>query len=121
METILVVDDEKSNLEVMREWLEILGFNVLTAQNGQDAVCLYQQQKNDIHLVLLDMIMPGMNGGEVFDLLKVIDPEVRAILSSGYSIDGTTQEILARGVKGFIQKPFRIDSLVKKIREVLSS
>ena len=121
METILVVDDEEINIDVMEEWLDILGYKVLTASNGREAIDLYRQQGHDIDLVLLDMIMPEMNGGEVFDILKEINPDVRVILSSGYSIDGKAKEILLRGVKAFIQKPFRIDSLSQKIREVLSS
>ena len=72
-------------------------------------------------MVILDMIMPGKDGGEVFDAMKEINPNVRVILSSGYSIDGKAKEILQRGVKAFIQKPFRIESLAQKIREVLSS
>jgi two-component system, cell cycle sensor histidine kinase and response regulator CckA len=121
LETILVVDDEGINIEIMREWLEVLGYKVLTAQNGQNAVDIYRQGTKDIHLVILDMIMPGMSGGEVFDVMKEINPDVRVILSSGYSIDGRAHEILKRGIKAFIQKPFRIDSLAQKIREVLSS
>jgi two-component system, cell cycle sensor histidine kinase and response regulator CckA len=120
-ETILVVDDEKINTEIMQEWLDILGYKVLTAQNGQDAVDIYRLRSKEIHLVILDMIMPGMSGGEVFDVMKEINPDVRVILSSGYSIEGRAHEILKRGIKAFIQKPFRIDSLAQKIREVLSS
>ncbi|MDD5167182.1 MAG: response regulator [Syntrophales bacterium] len=121
METILVVDDEEININVMEEWLDILGYNVLTARNGDEALDIYRKNANEIHLVLLDMIMPGMNGGEVYDLMKAINPTVRVILSSGYSIDGKATEILQRGIKAFIQKPFRIDSLAQKIREVLVS
>ncbi|MDQ5985178.1 MAG: Sensor histidine kinase RcsC [Syntrophus sp. SKADARSKE-3] len=121
METILVVDDEEINIEVMEEWLDILGYKVMTARNGQEAIAIYQEHAQEIDLVLLDMIMPGMNGGEVFDVIKAINPDIRVILSSGYSIDGKAKEILQRGIKAFIQKPFRMDSLAKKIREVLSS
>jgi len=120
METILLVDDEEINIDVMREWLEILGYKVLTAENGQLAVDLYRQQGHQIDLVILDMVMPGMSGGEVFDVMKEINPLVRVILSSGYSLDGKAKEILQRGIKAFIQKPFRIDSLAQKIRDVLA-
>ncbi len=120
-ETILIVDDEEINIDVMQEWLEILGYRVLAAQNGQVAVDIYKDHGKEIDLVILDMVMPGMNGGEVFDVLKGINPDVRAILSSGYSIDGKAKDILLKGIKAFIQKPFRIDSLAAKIREVLSS
>jgi CheY-like chemotaxis protein len=121
METILVVDDEEINIEVMEEWLDILGYKVMTARNGQEAIAVYQEHAQEIDLVLLDMIMPGMNGGEVFDVIKAVNPDIRVILSSGYSIDGKAKEILQRGIKAFIQKPFRMDSLAKKIREVLSA
>lgn len=121
METILVVDDEEININVLEEWLDILGYKVLTASNGPEALDLYRTQADQIDLVLLDMIMPGMNGGEVFDAMKDINPHVRVILSSGYSIDGKAKEILQRGIKAFIQKPFRIDGLAQKIREVLSA
>jgi two-component system, cell cycle sensor histidine kinase and response regulator CckA len=120
-ETILIVDDEEINIDVMQEWLDILGYNVLTAQNGHEAIDIYRQQGHEIDLVILDMIMPGMNGGDVFDVMKEINPQVRAILSSGYSIDGKATEILQRGIKAFIQKPFRIDSLAQKIKEILAS
>ena len=120
-ETILIVDDEEINIDVMDEWLRILGYKVLTAMNGKEAVAIYQEKGKEIDLVILDMIMPGMNGGEVFDAIKAINPEVKAILSSGYSIDGKAKEILQRGIKVFIQKPFRIDGLSQRIREVLAS
>jgi CheY-like chemotaxis protein len=121
METILIVDDEEINISVLQECLEIMGYKVMTARSGQHAVDLYRRHSQDIHLVILDIIMPGMNGGEVFDAIKAIRPDVRAILSSGYSSDGEASRIMRRGAKGFVQKPFRVDMLVQKIREVLSS
>ena len=71
-------------------------------------------------LVILDMIMPGMSGGETYDRLKEISPDIRVLLSSGYSIDGQAAEILKRGCSGFIQKPFNIEQLSQKIREILA-
>jgi len=70
--------------------------------------------------VILDMIMPDMGGGQTFDRLREIDPHIRVLLSSGYSIDGRAQEILNRGCNGFLQKPFNLQELSVKIREVLS-
>jgi two-component system, cell cycle sensor histidine kinase and response regulator CckA len=117
--TILVVDDEPANMEVTKEILEILNYNVKTACNGSEAVALYQEHGGEIDLVILDMIMPGMGGGETFDLLKQMNRDVRVLLSSGYSLEGQAKDILNRGCVGFIQKPYRIEDLAKKIQEIL--
>ncbi|SEM20558.1 PAS domain S-box-containing protein [Syntrophus gentianae] len=118
-ETILLVDDEEINIEVVSEILEMLGYSVFTAQSGQDAVHFYQSKKDTVDLVLLDMIMPGMGGGDTFDALKEIDPGVKVILSSGYSLHGEASRIMERGCSAFIQKPFRIEELSGKLEEVL--
>jgi two-component system cell cycle sensor histidine kinase/response regulator CckA len=120
-ETILFVDDEEIVANVSKEILEELGYSVITARNGSDAVKIYRSRKDEIDLVILDMIMPEMGGGETFDNLKLINPQVKVILSSGYSIDGQAMEIMERGCHGFIQKPFSIKSLSNKVREVLDS
>jgi len=121
MNTILVVDDEDLNLGILSEWLDLLGYRAMTARNGEEAVRLFRQHGSAIDLVLLDLVMPGMGGGEVFDHLKEIDDQVRVILISGYAQDREIQAILMRGVKAFLQKPFRMESLDGKIRDVLSS
>jgi PAS domain S-box-containing protein len=118
-ETILIVDDEKDVLNITKESLEALGYRTLIATSGQDAINIYREKKADIHLVILDMIMPGMGGGETFDALKTLNPDVIVILSSGYSIDGEARQIMDQGCRGFIQKPFQIHQLSQKIREVL--
>jgi two-component system, cell cycle sensor histidine kinase and response regulator CckA len=117
--TILVVDDEPANMEVTKEILEILGYNVRTACNGSEAVAIYQERREEIELIILDMIMPEMGGGETFDRLKQIDPDVRVLLSSGYSLEGQAKDILNRGCLGFIQKPYKIEELDKKIQDIL--
>jgi CheY-like chemotaxis protein len=119
-ETILVVDDEKLNVALMKEILENLGYKILTAQSGEKAIELYMKHSKDIKLVILDMIMPGMNGKETLIKLMEIDKRVRILLSSGYSINGESSEILDMGCKGFIQKPFRGEELSRKIRTVLA-
>jgi len=119
METILVVDDEKSNTTVMGEILESLGYRVLIAGSGQEAIAVYMEKGKEVDLVLLDMIMPGMGGGRTFDALRSINPGVKVILCSGYSADGEARQILDRGCSGFIQKPFRIANITGMIREVL--
>jgi two-component system, cell cycle sensor histidine kinase and response regulator CckA len=117
--TILLVDDEEMIVEVSRELLEVLGYRVHVAKNGRDAVEIYKEKQGEINVIILDMIMPGMGGGETFEALKSINPDVRVILSSGYSINGKAKEIMNRGCKAFIQKPFQMGDLSEKIKKVL--
>lgn len=118
-ETILLVDDEAAILDVSKEMLEMLGYQVLTAATGMEAVEIYRKLGSKVDLVILDMIMPGMGGARTFDSLKSLNPEVRVLLSSGYSIDGEARDILARGCKGFIQKPYSAEAFSERIREIL--
>ncbi|NPU83659.1 MAG: CHASE2 domain-containing protein [Syntrophaceae bacterium] len=118
-ETILLVDDEQENITVMKELLEDLGYRIVCAGSGQEATAVFMMRKDSIDLVILDMVMPGMGGGQTFDALRAIDPGVKVILSSGYSIEGEARSILDRGCNGFIQKPFLINDLSRIIREVL--
>jgi PAS domain S-box-containing protein len=118
-EIVLLVDDEEIIAEIMEKALTLAGYRVLLARGGEEAIEVYKKNQNDIDLVVLDMIMPGMNGGKVFNRLREINPGVKVILSSGYSIDGEASQIMARGCNGFIQKPFGIKELSQKIREVL--
>jgi two-component system cell cycle sensor histidine kinase/response regulator CckA len=119
-ETILLVDDEQMVLDVSREMLESLGYRVYSAGSGQEAIAVYMEKEGRIDLVILDMIMPGISGGETFDRLREIRPGIVVLLSSGYSVNGQAQEILNRGCRGFLQKPFTLEILSKKIREVLN-
>ena len=113
------MDDEEMILEVGREMIEILGYEVLSAGSGRDALDVFAEQRDAIDLVVLDMIMPDMSGAQTFDALKRIEPAVKILLSSGYSLNGQAAEILSRGCNGFIQKPFSMKALSEKIREVL--
>ena len=117
--TILLIDDEQMILDVGSELLEELGYDVMLARSGAEALELYSNQRNGIDLVIMDMIMPGLGGGETFDRLKEIDPEIKVLLSSGYSINGQATKILDRGCDGFIQKPFNMQQLSEKIREII--
>jgi CheY-like chemotaxis protein len=119
-ETILLVDDEEMIIDVGVQLLEKFGYTVLEARGGKEAIQVYQKNKDHIDMIILDMIMPDMGGSEVYDTIKKIDPEVKVLLSSGYSVDGQATEILKKGCNGFIQKPFTIKSLSIKIREVLN-
>jgi signal transduction histidine kinase len=120
-ETIMLVDDELMIIEVGQEILNALGYEVLPAMSGQEAIDIYASKKQSIDMVILDMIMPGMSGGEAYDQLKKINPEVQVLLCSGYSLSGQATEILERGCDGFIQKPFKLRELSIKIREILDS
>jgi len=119
--TILIIDDEEMILDVGTRMLRKLGFTVLSVDNGKDAIKIYQDHKNHIDLIILDMVMPGMNGGDVYDFVKQIKPDAKVILSSGYSMDGSAKEIIDRGCDGFIQKPFNMLQLSTKIYEVRNS
>jgi CheY-like chemotaxis protein len=118
-ETILLIDDEEMIADTSKRMLERLGYHVLLAESGQTALKLYEEYRGRIDLIILDMIMPGMGGSEIFDRLKTLDPSIRVLLSSGYSLSGQASQIMKRGCKGFIQKPFNIEQISKKIREVL--
>jgi two-component system cell cycle sensor histidine kinase/response regulator CckA len=117
--TILLVDDEAMVLDVGVKMLEKLGYEVLKAEGGKKAIDLYKANKDKIDAVILDMIMPDMGGGETYDRLKEINPEIKVLLSSGYSMDGQAKKIIKRGCNGFIQKPFTMKELSRKIREIL--
>ena len=118
-ETILLVDDEEMIIDVGKQMLEKLGYQVLIAKNGRDAMEIYRKNENNTDMVILDMVMPDMGGGEAYSKLKEINPNITVLLSSGYSIEGRATEILKRGCDSFIQKPFRMRELSRKIREVL--
>ena len=118
-ETVLLIDDEQVIIEVGQEILKALGYNVLVATSGYEALKIFRRKKDAIGLVILDMVMPGLSGGETFDQLKTIKPDVRVLLCSGYSLSGQATEILDRGCSGFIQKPFKLKELSIKLREIL--
>ncbi len=120
-ETILLVDDEDLIIEVGAQMLEKMGYKVLVAKSGKEALDVARANKDSIDLVVLDMIMPEVHGSEVFDQLRRATPDVKVLLSSGYSRDGQATEILERGCDGFIQKPFSMEELSWRIREILDS
>ncbi len=118
-ETILLVDDEETILTVNREALQSLGYKVYSALGGQEALEIYRLRRGEIDLVILDMIMPGMSGAQTFTALKGLDPKVRVLLASGYSLTDEARQIMAQGCRGYIQKPFSMTELSRKIREAL--
>ena len=120
-ETILLVDDEQMIIDVSKPMMESLGYEVITAKGGKEAIEVHKTNRDRIDIVILDMIMPDMGGGETYGRLKAINPDIKVLLSSGYSIDGQAKEILERGCHGFIQKPFNLKQLSRKIREILDN
>ena len=118
--TVLFVDDEEIVLGVGKQMLEKLGFSVLTAKNGIEALDVYKINQNDIDFVVLDMIMPEMGAADTYVELQSINPAVKVLLSSGYGADHQTRALLSLGCSGFIQKPFSMQSLSEKIEEILS-
>ena len=119
-ETILLVDDEEETILVEELMLKELGYSVLPASSGQEAVKLYKENMEGLDLVALDMIMPEMNGKDTFNELKRINPKVKVLLVSGYSLNKQIEELMESGCDGFIQKPFDIVQLSHKLREVLA-
>jgi len=119
-ETILLVDDEEMIIDVGAQVLKKLGYEVLTARHGKEAIEVYQQNRQKVAMVILDLIMPEMGGGETYDRLKEMDPNVKVLLSSGYSLGGQATAILKRGCDGFIQKPFNLKDLSEKLRQIIS-
>ena len=118
-ETVLLVDDEDMIIEVGEKMLELLRYNSLIARSGIEAIEVYKKKKDHINIVILDIVMPVMNGGETYDRLKEINPDIKVLLASGSSITHQAAEILKRGCNGFIQKPFKLNEISKKIREIL--
>ncbi|MBW1939916.1 MAG: response regulator [Deltaproteobacteria bacterium] len=118
-ETLLIADDEEHIIKVVRKMLEKMGYNIMTAGSGREAVAVYRENKDKIDLVLLDMIMPGMDGGKTFDRIKDINPDVKVLLSSGYSLKGEAEKILKRSCIDFIQKPYNMELISGKIKGIL--
>jgi len=118
---ILLVDDEELIRTTGKLMLEEMGYTVLLAENGRSAVELFKQIYKEIDLVVMDMVMPEMNGGDAFEEMRRIDPACKVIISSGFSRSGNIDELKSIGLSGFIQKPFRNSKLSQLLAEVLSS
>jgi PAS domain S-box-containing protein len=118
---ILVVEDEPLVGEMLSAMLRRLGYRVDLAADGPGALELFRRDWESIDLVILDLVMPRMSGRETFLALREIDPSVRVLLSSGYSVDGEAQQILDQGALGFIQKPYQSTALSQTLAEVLRS
>ncbi len=120
-ETILLVDDEEMVADIGKDMLEKLGYTVLVATGGTEAIKLFKNHRERVALVILDMIMPDMSGAETFSRLRAIKPNAKILLSSGYSLNGRASAIMKQGCNGFIQKPFNLKKISHRIREILDT
>jgi len=118
-ETVLVVDDEDAIWDFVIEALQNLGYSVILAGNGEEAVEIYKNNPDQIDLVFLDMVMPKLGGHSTFYELKAIDPNVKILISSGYVSEEEIKDLFEMGAKGFIPKPHKIRDLADKIRKIL--
>jgi len=117
--TILVVDDERTVRELTQEVFEDAGFTVLTASDGVEGVEVFRAHKDEISVVVLDLTMPRMDGEEAFREIRKIRKDARVILSSGYNELDATDRFSGKGLAGFIQKPYRVDELLKALHKAL--
>jgi PAS domain S-box-containing protein len=117
--TVLAVDDESTVLALARDILEMHGYQVLTARNGEEALRVFREHAATIDLVLLDLTMPVMGGRECFRRMKEIDPRVRVLVSSGFSAEGTAAELLGEGALAYVQKPYDVDGLARVVRQAI--
>jgi CheY-like chemotaxis protein len=118
--TALIVDDEEIMLDIESFMLQKIGFNILKAGNSAEACRLYEDKKEHIDIVVLDMIMPDENGANTYKRLKKMNPDIRVLVSSGLERDGNIDEILNDGQNGFIRKPFRFEEFTNNIDAMLS-
>ena len=120
-ETILIVDDQETIWDFLIEALQKLGYSVLLAEDGEDAVEIYRNNPGEIDLVLLDMVMPRLDGPEAFRRIRAFDPKARILLSSGFVSEEDVRELLQAGACGFLPKPHRLPVVCRAIREALDA
>lgn len=117
---VLVVDDQEPVRDVCSAMLKTLGYRVVTASNGQEGLKRYRESWREIDLVIVDMVMPVLGGPACFRGMKEVNPDVRAILATGYSIEGAVQEMMDEGVLAFIPKPFRMEQLSQAVASAIA-
>lgn len=118
---ILLVDDEQSILDLAKEMLVMTGYKLITCSNGKEALRIYKQHWQTIDLVILDMVMPEMTGKDTFLAMKEINPDIKAMIASGYNKEGDTRIALDSGAKGFIPKPFSQSELAEAVEKALQA
>lgn len=119
--TVLVVEDEEALREVCRDMLDAFGYRTLLAASGEEAVQLVNQYGNEIDCVLLDLTMPGMNGVETYNTLRVIYPELQVIITSGHDAGDVLSEFPVSGVVDYVQKPYGMRELHEKLQRLFQS
>ena len=117
--TVLLVDDEQNVLAVTSQMLTKSGYTVIEAKTGREAIESYTRDREKIDLIILDMVMPEIGGGDVYDSIKALNPRAKVLLASGYSLEGQAREIMKRGCDGFIQKPFSLKELASKVKMIM--
>ncbi len=120
-ETVFLIDDDDMIADVSEMILKSSGYDVVSAKSAKEAIEVYKENHSRIDMVILDMILPDMGGGDTYDRLKEINPGIKVLLASGYDIDYQGRDIMERGCDAFIQKPFNMNELLEKIREILTS
>ena len=120
-ETVFLIDDDDMIADVSELILKNSGYDVVSAKSGKEAIEVYKENHSRIDMVILDMILPDMGGGDTYDRLKEINPEIKVLLASGYDIEYQGRDIMERGCDGFIQKPFNMNELLEKISGILTS
>jgi len=118
-ETILLVDDEEILRDIGKDILEKFGYTVLLAADGESALELYRENPEDISLVILDIVMPGMGGKKCLEEILKMNPQAKVVMASGYSINGRVKEVLDGGARAFIKKPYELKQMLAEVRKVL--
>jgi CheY-like chemotaxis protein len=118
-ETVMIIDDEESIVRMLTDVLSHNGYTVVSETSANEGIKLFEKKKDDVDLVLLDIIMPELNGVDVLGELKKINPDIKVLLASGYNKMDQNEDLIEKGASGFISKPFRIFELLKRIRGLL--
>lgn len=118
---VLIVDDELLIRTLFSRLIDKLGYDTMTASNGEEAIEVFSTKKDEIDAVILDMVMPDINGDKVFQHLREIDPQIKILLSTGYSEDDSIEDLIATGNASFIQKPFTIETITPVLKKLLDS
>jgi CheY-like chemotaxis protein len=121
MGTALIIEDEHLVMEVNRAIVEKLGYGVLEAKSGKEALRIAEQYEGPIDFVLLDVILPDMSGNQIYPKLKEIRPDLKVIVCSGFTLDGPAREILDAGAESFLPKPFSVAALSQTLEDILSN
>jgi CheY-like chemotaxis protein len=118
--TILLIDDEETVIDISEMMLIRLGYRVLKAHSGYEGLKLFKKNKSTIDLIISDLEMPEMNGKEVMDKLREIDPQIKVMLSSGGLTEADEKNVINKGFNGFIKKPYNMNTLCEKMAEMIN-